>query len=226
MKPERELRGDGLLLRPLGAKDLPRIVEACSDPLFARWLPWLRGGYTLERAEEFVTDFASSNWESGQPIWALCFEVDPDSLIGVLDLRDRGQGEWEIGYWMRPEVRGRGLMITANHLALNHVFSSLGALRVMHYARVGNTRSRNVARRLGFVPEGVRRKPVARSGEDATASSGDTPAPSGNASATAGNASAPSGNASATARETSVVVEVQWQHSLLKSEWLRQSWAR
>ena len=111
MKPERELRGDGLLLRPLGAKDLPRIVEACSDPLFARWLPWLRGRYTLERAEEFVTDFASSNWESGQPIWALCFEADPDSLIGVLDLRDRGQGEWEIGYWMRPEVRGRGLMI-------------------------------------------------------------------------------------------------------------------
>ena len=212
MKPERELRGDGLILRPLGAKDLPRIVEACSDPLFARWLPWLRGGYTLERAEEFVTDFASSNWESGQPIWALCFEADPDSLIGVLDLRDRGQGEWEIGYWMRPEVRGRGLMITANHLALNHVFSSLGALRVIHYARQGNTRSRNVARRLGFVPEGVRRKPVARSGEDATASSGDTPAPS--------------GNASATARETSVVVEVQWQHSLLKSEWLRQSWVR
>ena len=212
MKPERELRGDGLILRPLGAKDLPRIVEACSDPLFARWLPWLRGGYTLERAEEFVTDFASSNWESGQPIWALCFEADPDSLIGVLDLRDRGQGEWEIGYWMRPEVRGRGLMVTANHLALNHVFSSLEALRVMHYARVGNTRSRNVARRLGFVPEGVRRKPVVRSGEDAKASSGDTPAPSGNASATAG--------------ETSVVVEVQWQHSLLKSEWLRQSWAR
>ena len=179
----------------------------------------MRGGYTLERAEEFVTDFASSNWESGQPIWALCFEADPDSLIGVLDLRDRGQGEWEIGYWMRPEVRGRGLMITANHLALNHVFSSLGALRVMHYARVGNTRSRNVARRLGFVPEGVRRKPVARSGEDATASSGDRPASSGDTPAS-------SGNALATAGETSVVVEVQWQHSLLRSEWQRQSWAR
>ena len=212
MKPERELRGDGLILRPLGAKDLPRIVEACSDPLFARWLPWLRGGYTLERAEEFVTDFASSNWESGQPIWALCFEADPDSLIGVLDLRDRGQGEWEIGYWMRPEVRGRGLMVTANHLALNHVFLSLGALRVMHYARVGNTRSRNVARRLGFVPEGVRRKPVVRSGEGATVSSG--------------NASAPPANASATAGETSVTMEIQWQHSLLRSEWQRQSWAR
>ena len=226
MKPERELRGDGLLLRPLGAKDLPRIVEACSDPLFARWLPWLRGGYTLERAEEFVTDFASSNWESGQPIWALCFEEDPDSLIGVLDLRDRGQGEWEIGYWMRPEVRGRGLMITANHLALNHVFSSLGALRVMHYARVGNTRSRNVARRLGFVPEGVRRKPVARSGEDATASSGDRPASSGDTPASSGNASAQSGNPSATVGGASAGVEIQWQHSLLKSEWLRQSWAR
>ena len=219
MKPERELRGDGLILRPLGATDLPRIVEACSDPLFARWLPWLRGGYTLERAEEFVTDFASSNWESGQPIWALCFEVDPDSLIGVLDLRDRGQGEWEIGYWMRPEVRGRGLMITANHLALNHVFSSLGALRVMHYARVGNTPSRSVARRLGFVPEGVRRKPVVRSGEGATA-------PSGNASAPSGNASAQSGNPSATVGGASAGVEIQWQHSLLKSEWLRQSWAR
>ena len=226
MKPERELRGDGLILRPLGAKDLPRIVEACSDPLFARWLPWLRGGYTLERAEEFVTDFASSNWESGQPIWALCFEADPDSLIGVLDLRDRGQGEWEIGYWMRPEVRGRGLMIAANHLALNHVFSSLGALRVMHYARVGNTRSRNVARRLGFVPEGVRRKPVARSGEGATVSSGNASAPPANASAPSGDTPAPPANASATAGETSVVVEVQWQHSLLKSEWLRQSWAR
>ena len=226
MKPERELRGDGLLLRPLGAKDLPRIVEACSDPLFARWLPWLRGGYTLERAEEFVTDFASSNWESGQPIWALCFEADPDSLIGVLDLRDRGQGEWEIGYWMRPEVRGRGLMITANHLALNHVFLSLGALRVMHYARLGNTRSRNVARRLGFVPEGVRRKPVVRSGEGATVSSGNASAPPANASAPSGDTPAPPANASATAGETSVTMEIQWQHSLLRSEWQRQSWAR
>ncbi len=156
----RQLEADGLLLRPLSTADADAIRQACEDMLFQRWLPWRSGGYDAGRAEEFTAEYAAQRWASGEPIWALCKVSDPTALIGVLDLRNRGQGAWEIGYWMTSDARGRGWMITANHLAINAAFTALGARRIMHYARVGNAQSRKVARKLGFVPEGVRRKPV------------------------------------------------------------------
>ncbi len=185
MDEEESLRGHGLLLRPLGTADLEQIRAACDDPLFLRWLPWRSGGYTRDSAERFLSEFAEKNWARGLPVWAICLEDSPGDLIGVLDLRDRGAGAWEIGYWMRADYRGRGLMQLANYLAINFAFNTLGALRIMHFARVGNYQSRKVARLLGFVPEGVRRKPVGEHG-----------------------------------------VERQWQHSLLRSDWARQPWAK
>lgn len=153
------LDGDGFWLDPVQAFDAGRLQVLADDPEFKKWLPWIRGGFNKERAREFAAEFSSSNWASGQPVWALriCGE-----LMGVIDLRDRTQGAWEIGFWMHPDARGKGLMTRACALVIQAAFGSLGATRILHFARVGNDRSLRIARNLGFRPEGVRRKATPR----------------------------------------------------------------
>ena len=126
-----------------------------SDAEFKKWLPWIRGGFTRDRAKEFAREFSASNWASGEPVWALRVGGE---LMGVIDLRDRSAGAWEIGFWMHPEARGKGLMTSACALVVQAAFEHLDATRILHFARVGNDRSLRIARNLGFRPEGVRRK--------------------------------------------------------------------
>lgn len=151
------LDGNGFTLDPVHAGDAERLATLSQDEKFRRWLPWIRGGFTTERAREFAEDFSRKNWASGQPVWAVRIE---GVLMGVVDLRDRGEGAWEIGFWMHPDARGKGLMTAACALVVQAAFDSLGALRILHFARVGNVRSLRIARNLGFSPEGVRRKPT------------------------------------------------------------------
>ena len=149
------LVGEGFVLDPIRAGDAQRLEVLSGDEEFRRWLPWVRGGFTRERAGEFADEFSRENWASGQPVWAV--RID-GVLMGVVDLRDRGSGAWEIGFWMHPDARGKGLMTTACALVVQAAFDSLRATRILHFARVGNVRSLRIARNLGFVPEGVRRK--------------------------------------------------------------------
>lgn len=157
MAAVEQLLGAGFTLDRLHAGDAPRLGILSQDEEFRRWLPWVRGGFTTERAREFADDFSRTNWASGQPVWAVRMGGE---LMGVVDLRDRGEGAWEIGFWMHPDVRGKGLMTAACALVVQAAFDSLGATRVLHFARVGNDRSLRIARNLGFAPEGIRRKPI------------------------------------------------------------------
>lgn len=155
-----ELRNRRVLLRPLEEEDAERVYDACQDQNFARWLPWAARGYTWEQAQEFIGEYSPAQWKSGNPEWGifpLGEDGKPGELAGVIGLRQRGEGSWDIGFWMHRDQQGRGLTTSACALVVDAAFSELGATRVMHFAEVGNEASRRIARNLGFVPEGIRR---------------------------------------------------------------------
>jgi RimJ/RimL family protein N-acetyltransferase len=56
----------------------------------------------------------------------------------------------EVGYWLHPDARGRGLATRATALMLDHVFATLGVQLVTAGAAADNTASRSVLERLGF----------------------------------------------------------------------------
>jgi RimJ/RimL family protein N-acetyltransferase len=60
----------------------------------------------------------------------------------------------EIGYFVLPHARRRGIATTIAGLLARHAFS-LGVERVAAYVNVGNTPSERVVERAGFTREGV-----------------------------------------------------------------------
>ena len=64
----------------------------------------------------------------------------------------------ELGYWLVPGARGRGLAARATHVVVRHLFETGAANRVEFQCRVENEASRRVAEALGGQFEGIRRE--------------------------------------------------------------------
>jgi RimJ/RimL family protein N-acetyltransferase len=60
--------------------------------------------------------------------------------------------------WLSADEQGRGTMTEAVRALVDHAFGPWNLHRVEIGAAVGNARSRAIPERLGFRPEGVRRR--------------------------------------------------------------------
>ncbi|MFC4377220.1 GNAT family N-acetyltransferase [Nocardia halotolerans] len=148
--------GTAWLTRPTGT-DIDRIVECCQDPELARWTtipsPYHRGD-----AEDFLDRAVAPGWASNVPTWAVRTAAH-GQVEGMVGLHARGHRTCEIGFWLAPAHRGRGLMSRAVTLVCDFAFASdgLDLARITWRAVVGNHPSAAVARRNGFHYEGSTR---------------------------------------------------------------------
>ena len=152
-----ELTGDGFRLRAIRASDAPRIQEGTADPVATRWLGHKPSPYTLADAQTYV-ERRREHEATGQSVtWAIA-DPDDDRILGtVLWFNWIPEVECELGWWLHPDARGRGLATRAVRLVTDHVFETLGVRRVTAFAAVENTASRRVAETLGFRQYGVER---------------------------------------------------------------------
>ena len=81
---------------------------------------------------------------------------DRDDVVGggTLHHLDAERSIIELGYWLYPRGRGRGIATRVARLLAEHAFS-LGVERVAAYVNVGNHASERVLERSGFTREGV-----------------------------------------------------------------------
>ena len=88
-------------------------MEACNDERTQYWLAGMPSPYQLTDAEAFI-ESRQENLASGEGVsWAIADPVTDDLLgnVSVFDLRNRiDLTSGEIGYWLHPEARGRGVM--------------------------------------------------------------------------------------------------------------------
>ena len=150
-----------LLSAPTGA-DVERIAEICQDPDIQEWTTVPRG-YTRADAEDFVTGVVVKGWRSGAELtWAVREERPGGAvLVGMMGLSGRVGGVWEIGYWLDPAVRGRGVVSRAARALIETAFDPDGPLRAAAlrwrcdiHDGVPNWASWRVAWGLGFRREG------------------------------------------------------------------------
>jgi RimJ/RimL family protein N-acetyltransferase len=152
-----ELAGDGFRLRAIRESDAPRIQEGTADPVATRWLGHKPSPYTLADARSYV-ERRREHEASGQSVtWAVADPEDDRILGTVLWFNWIPEVECELGWWLHPDARGRGLATRAVALATGHVFETLGVRRVTAFVAVENHASRRVAETLGFRQYGVER---------------------------------------------------------------------
>ena len=137
--------------------DVDAITEGCRDAEVAAWTT-VPHPYSRTDAVRFVEDIVPSKWADGLPDWGIRIGTD-GPLLGMIGFVQHGSGAPEIGFWMAPGARGRGVATAAARLVCDFAFAREGlhTWRVEWRALVGNVPSAAVARRLGFRYEGVAR---------------------------------------------------------------------
>lgn len=155
-----QIDGARVRLRPYLPEDAPAIWEAVDESReqLAPWLPWVHRYSSLDDAREFVAR-ARAWWILRQDLIVGIFEHEGGRFLGGSGLhRINWQlRSFEIGYWLRRTAEGHGYMRETVQLLTRLAFDTLEANRVEIRVDPRNTRSRNVAERLGYVLEGTLR---------------------------------------------------------------------
>lgn len=153
-------RGAAVVLRRHVDEDAVRIAQACADPQCQYWLPGLPSPYTVADAVRYLADREEQHASGTGVYWAVA-DAEDDRLLGVVSLTDVDLrvGSAEVGYWVHPAERGRGVAATAARLAARHALlpaedGGLGLHRVGLRVADGNTASQRAAQRAGFTPAG------------------------------------------------------------------------
>ncbi|MEO6143153.1 MAG: GNAT family protein [Dermatophilaceae bacterium] len=154
--PETTLSAGDLILRPLSEADADDVADACQDAETLRWLPLPRP-YTRANAEWFIATFGPTQRESGAGI---VFAIESDGrLAGAIDLKHVNWASKvaEVGFWVAPWARGRGVASQATRALSLWAIRDHGFERVELFAATGNSASQRTAEKAGFVREGVAR---------------------------------------------------------------------
>jgi RimJ/RimL family protein N-acetyltransferase len=161
-----ELSDDRLLLRLPVRADVDDITLACQDPELQRWIP-VPVPYERVHGEQWVDDTRNS-WRADLELRWVIVERAGGAMsgpVGAIGLHARDATMREVGFWMAPWARGRGIMTDAVRLACRWGFDELGLGRIEWWANVGNHASRRVAQKVGFTMEGTMRARLLHRGE-------------------------------------------------------------
>jgi RimJ/RimL family protein N-acetyltransferase len=150
------LEGDGIALRDWRPEDAPALEPVCGewDVCAFTSVPWDYG----EAAARAWVERQRAKREAGT-VLALAIELPGRELpVGNVNLGgfDDERRQAELGYWLVPEARGRGLVTTAARAIVDHGFETLGLERIELAILPRNRPSHSVAARLGARPEGIR----------------------------------------------------------------------
>ncbi len=159
--------GEALVLRTPLITDAYHALIVANRERLARWEPWAIPPPVLEETRSFL-EASARNWLAGLelPVAIAVHDHGRWQLAGAVSLHVTPYSRsGEIGYWIDGGYEGRGLASRAVAAVLDHAFGSLGIERVALHTDPANERSRALARRLGFVEEGLLRQGLAFPGE-------------------------------------------------------------
>ena len=145
VRPPEPPLGDGVIgLRPADERDLPAIEAGIHDADVLRWIG------PPEATPEGVLVLNRERWAAGSPTFAI-HEADA-VCVGLvwINRRPEDPSVGYVGYWLLPEVRGRGLATRAVRLISEWALRELGTASLAITVDVANARSQAVAERSGF----------------------------------------------------------------------------
>jgi len=136
--------------------DNPAIVDACRDPEIVRWTR-VPDSYDETTAAEWAAESLRQR-NAGTGLHLIVADAADDSLLGSIGAHmAQSEGRSDVGYWLAPRARGRGVMTRAVRLLSRWLFENLPVERIEITIEPANAASRRVAEQAGYTFEGILR---------------------------------------------------------------------
>jgi RimJ/RimL family protein N-acetyltransferase len=128
------------------------IIESLAE--LRPWMPWANVEQSIEEVEANVR-LASADFVARRDLRLHLYLRDGNTFVGSSGLHriDWEVPRFEIGYWVRTSLAGRGFATEAAARIADFAFDVLAAQRVEVWCDARNERSAAVARRAGFAFE-------------------------------------------------------------------------
>jgi RimJ/RimL family protein N-acetyltransferase len=166
--PERiELDGGVVLVRnrPRHAEALAAAIGTSIEHL-APFMPWADAQAATAGFQRSRLTDGDGRWETGEEHVFLLVDPAETEVLGGLGLHRRiGPGAIEIGYWLRVDCTGRGLMTRAVAAVTAVAFALDDIDRVEVHTDTNNVASAAIPQRLGFESAGTIVREVLAPGE-------------------------------------------------------------
>lgn len=120
------------------------------------WLPFVDSLKSIADEQSFLESSLKVPYEERDIVYIIEKGKSICGLIGF-HFSDRANYRTEIGYWLLPEYRGKGIVTRAVHHLCLLAFFEKGFNRIQIRCAVGNAASNAIPQRLGFTQEGTER---------------------------------------------------------------------
>lgn len=146
---------DTINLRQIERNDAQELFQLIDDNRqhLETWLTFIPFTKEVKDTISFIEFVLESNDE----VYTI---RDLDKIIGLLGFKGThlNNGKTEIGYWIAEKYQGKGVVTLATKKLCKHAFLHKNINRIQIKCAVGNTKSSNIPKRLGFILEGIKRE--------------------------------------------------------------------
>lgn len=137
-----------LILRPWCEDDAEELYKHAKDKEVGLPAGW-PAHTSVENSRQIIRDVLTAD-----ETYAICLKGDGKPIGSVGFHRNdiaQSDDEYELGYWIGKEFWGQGLACEASFELLRHAFEDLGMQKIWCGYYDGNTKSRRVMEKLGFI---------------------------------------------------------------------------
>ncbi len=148
------------------SSDIFRTIDGQREYL-GKWLPFVETTRALKDTQAFIKSVIETPAEKRELVFAIFYEGEFAGIIGTR-FSDKVNRKTEVGYWLSETMQGKGIITLAVKSLVNILFNRKNINRIQIKCATGNLPSQNVAKRAGFIFEGVERDGELLSGEEFT----------------------------------------------------------
>lgn len=148
-----------IILRPLSARDadtLFLLVEQSREHV-QKWLPWLKHIQSSSDALFFITNEEELARKQKSMILGIFMASSCIGVIGFHQL-DFQNKIGSLGYFLEKQYEGKGIMTQSATALISYAFFELKLNRIELRIATENAASNKLAKRLGFIKEGILRQ--------------------------------------------------------------------
>ena len=143
-------------LKAIHAESLYNLVNA-NRAFLRQWLPWVDNMQSILNFQQYIINCSKQADAQTDFGYAIIINKNIVGRIGMHHINQQNK-IGEIGYWLADGLQGRGVITKCCKALIHHGFTQLNLNRIEIKCAAGNDKSKAIAEKLQFKPEGILRQ--------------------------------------------------------------------